>query len=256
MSKHIFLDSSDLKEIKSWNKTGIIDGVTSNQAIMLKDGVKPKQFEKLVQAICEEMGEKPVSIELSNSRAGVADMVNEAKRLNSLADNVVVKVPLIPDTKKSALVIARLLKAKIAVNVTCLMTFEQMIISALAIKNSQKPSFISLFWGRSIEDEANYRSRSEFIIEHGRVGVGSWVNQHPKFITQEIIKFLNSNDNENIKIIIGSVRSATMVGEAFAAGTDIVTIVPDILQAMFYSQRTVETIKQFDEAWEQLQKQK
>ena len=47
-----------------------------------------------------------------------------------------------------------------------------------------------------------------------------------------------------------------MVGEAFAAGTDIVTIVPDILQAMFYSQRTVETIKQFDEAWEQLQKQK
>jgi hypothetical protein len=47
-----------------------------------------------------------------------------------------------------------------------------------------------------------------------------------------------------------------MVGDAYAAGGHIVTITPEILMSMLYSQRSIETIAQFDEAWKELQKKK
>jgi len=53
---------------------------------------------------------------------------------------------------------------------------------------------------------------------------------------------------------VGSIRTATMVGESFAAGGNIVTITPEILMSMLFSQRTKETIEQFDSDWKKLQK--
>ena len=35
----IFVDSANVKEIEKWLNYGIIDGVTTNPSIMLKDGV-------------------------------------------------------------------------------------------------------------------------------------------------------------------------------------------------------------------------
>ena len=255
-NRALFLDSSRLEEIKKWNATGVIDGVTTNQMIMLKDGVKPKDFEKVVKTICKEMEGKPVSVELTDSTASENEMVKEAKRLNQLAENIVIKVPMIPDTTKSLSVINKLAKADIAVNATVIMTFEQMIMSTLAVRHCKKLSFISLFWGRSIEDQGKYRSRSDFMAKFPKVGSESEVNGHPKNITASTITFLKEGNYENPKIIIGSIRTATMVGEAFASGAHIVTINPEILTAMLFSQRTIETIAQFDEAWKELQKKK
>ena len=66
-NRSIFLDSSNIDEIKKWNDTGIIDGVTTNQAIMLKDGITLKQLNPTIKEICKIMKGKPVSIELSDS---------------------------------------------------------------------------------------------------------------------------------------------------------------------------------------------
>lgn len=255
-NRALFLDSSNPEEVKKWNATGVIDGVTTNQMIMLKDGVKPKDFEKVVKAICKEMKDRPVSIELTDSTASEDEMVKEAKRLNQLAENIVIKVPMIPDTTKSLSVINKLAKADIAVNATVMMTFEQMVMAALAVRHCQKLSFISLFWGRSIEDQAKYRGRSDFMAKFPRVGLESEVNGRPKNITASVAAFLKEGNYENPKIIVGSIRTATMVGEAFASGAHIVTTTPEILIAMLFSQRTIETIAQFDEAWKELQKKK
>lgn len=251
-NRSIFIDSSNLEEVKKWNATGVIDGVTTNQAIMLKDGLNIRDFKKVVKAICREMGKKPVSIELTDSKASINEMILEAKRLSSLAPNITVKVPLIPDTTKSLEVMQALISLNIAINVTVIMTFEQMLIAALAVKDSKKTSFISFFWGRSLEDQVKYRGRFDFMADYKRVGLESSVNGDPKNIVSETAKFLKEGGFENPKIIIGSVRTSTMVGEAFAAGANIVTIAPDILQSMLFSQRAIETIKQFDEAWMQL----
>lgn len=251
-NRSIFLDTSKLEEVQKWNATGVIDGVTTNQAIMLKDGVKPKDFEKLVKAICKEMKGKPVSIELSDSTASVKEMLSEADRLNNLADNIVVKVPTIPNTTKSLQVIYELSKANIAVNVTTMMTFEQMIMSMLASRTNKRVSFVSIFWGRSMEDHAKYRTRSDFMAKYPFVGLESHINSEPQNIVKACADFLKEGGYENPKIIVGSIRTASNVGEAFAAGGHIATISPDVLMAMLFSQRTIETVEQFDKAWKDL----
>ena len=253
-NRSIFLDTSNIEEIKKWNTTGLIDGITTNQSIMLKDGVSLKAFDKIVKSICKEMGKKPVSVELTDSNASSEVMISEAKRINSYAPNIVVKVPLIPETTKSLEVIQTLISLNIAINVTAIMTFEQMVVAALATRNNKRPSFISLFWGRSMEDQVKYRGRFDFMVDHKRVGLESEVNVNPKNIVIATAAFLKEGRFENPKIIVGSIRTATMVGDAFAAGANIVTITPEILLSMLFSQRTKETIEQFDDDWKKLQK--
>ncbi|MBI4991581.1 hypothetical protein HZB96_05840 [Candidatus Gottesmanbacteria bacterium] len=123
----------------------------------------------------------------------------------------------------------------------------------LAVRYSKKVSFVSLFWGRSIEDQAKYRSRSDFMAQFPRVGLDSPINREPKNIIEEATKFIKEGGYDNIKIIAGSIRTAVMVGEAFTASAHIVTVSPDTLLAMLFSQRTIETAAQFDEAWKKLQ---
>lgn len=253
LTRSIFIDTANLEEIQKWNSTGTIDGVTTNQAIMLKDGVKAKNVKKVIKAICAEMKDKPVSIELSDSTMSPEKMIEEAKQYAGLAENVVVKVPLIPDSTKSLYVINALSKLEIAVNVTAIMTFEQMILAALSTRHNIKMSFLSLFWGRSIEDHASYRSRFDFMAKNPRVGFDSKINEQPNSITTATAKFLDEGYYDKLRIIVGSIRTASMVGEAFASGAHICTTTPEILTAMLYSQRTLETIKQFDDAWKEMQ---
>lgn len=255
-NRTIFIDSSNIEEVKKWNATGVIGGVTTNQSIMLKDGLNFKDFQKIVKLICKEMGKKPVSVELSDSSATIKEMISEAKKLNAIAPNIVVKVPLIPETTKSLEVIQALISANTAINVTAIMTFEQMVVAALATKANKRVSFISLFWGRSMEDQVKYRGRFDFMADYKRVGLESEVNGNPKNITSAIAGFLKEGGYDNPKIIVGSIRTATMVGDAFAAGAHIVTITPEILISMLFSQRSKETIEQFDDDWKKLQNNK
>lgn len=252
----LFLDTSSIEEVKRWNATGVIDGITTNQYIMLQDGIKPSAYYMTVKRICKEMRGKPVSVELTDSTLPKEKMVHEAKKLNALAENIVVKVPMIPETTKSLEVINELTRANISVNVTTMMTFEQLALAILAAGRSRKISFVSLFWGRSMEDYIKYSSRSDFMANHPKVGIASQVNSNPQNIVRAAATFIKEGGYENIKIIAGSIRTAAMVGLAFEAGANIVTTAPDKLMAMLFSQRSIETIEQFDNAWKQLQKRK
>lgn len=262
LNRSIFIDSSKLEEITKWDRTGIVDGVTTNQAIMYKDGVKPGDFIRVVRNICDQMAGRPVSIELASSTASLEEMVEEAKRLNKIAENIVIKVPLIPGTTKSLEVVNLLAQENIAVNITALMTFEQMIMAAAAARKCSRPSFISLFWARSKEEYKRYLlpaedaniKKAELAEKDVDLEVEkSEVNKHPRNIVRESVKFLNEAGYHNPRIIVGSIRNATMVGEAFASGAHIVTITPQVLEKMLYAQRTIETNKEFDEAWQKLQ---
>ena len=57
----IFLDSASITELEHVIKWGIIDGVTTNQKIFLKE--KGVNFKERVQDIWRIMGSKPVSVE-------------------------------------------------------------------------------------------------------------------------------------------------------------------------------------------------
>ena len=250
--RSIFLDSSSPEEIKKWNATGVIDGVTTNQMIMLRDKVTAASYEKIIKAICREMKEKPVSVELTDSKVSVKKMVAEAKNLDKLATNIVVKVPLIPDTTKSLEVIKKLTDLNIAVNVTTMMTFEQMILAILAVRHNKRVSFVSLFWGRSIEDHKRYRSKKTFEKQYPKFGAESEIDADVFKQVRECANFLNEGGYKNPKIIVGSIRSASQVGLVFAAGGHISTVPPPVLEAMLFSKRSIETINDFDKAWKEL----
>lgn len=253
--RSIFLDSSSIAEIEKWNATGLIDGVTTNQSIMLKDGIKIAQLNQTISKICEIMKGKPVSIELSSSTASVEEMIEEAKKYRSLADNVVVKVPMVPGDEKCLIVIKKLGDLKIPVNITAMMTYEQLVIASLVSRNHPAPSFISLFWARTIEDHEKYRTNEKFVSENVIMGKEAGVNSDPAKITTAITEFLEKGEYDNPKLIVGSIRNVGQIGDAFAAGAHVVTIQPATLSAMLFSQRTIETNVDFDKAWEAIKRQ-
>jgi transaldolase len=255
-NRSIFLDSSNIEEIKKWNATGIIDGVTTNQMIMLKDGLTPKQLIPTIKEISKIMKGKPVSIELSDSSATVEEMIKEAKKYREIGDNIVVKVPMIPGDLKSLLVIKKLGDLKIPVNVTAMMTYEQLVVATLALRNHPFPSFVSLFWARSIDDHQKYRTNKDFMKNHEIMGEPAEVNSHSSKITKAIMEFCEKGGYNNPKLIVGSIRNVAQIGEAFSAGANIVTIQPATLKAKLFSQRTVETNAEFDKAWQELKSKK
>ena len=78
-----FIDTANLDQIKEMQELGIIDGVTTNPTILLREGVDPKaQLKK----ICEVV-EGPVNGEVVGLTTD--EMVNEARELAKIAPNIV-----------------------------------------------------------------------------------------------------------------------------------------------------------------------
>ena len=59
----IFIDSADFREVEKWLRQGVVDGVTTNPSIMLKDGVY--DMEEGVRRLCALLGDRPVSAEVT-----------------------------------------------------------------------------------------------------------------------------------------------------------------------------------------------
>ena len=71
----IFLDSSDIKEIKPINQTGLIDGITTNPSLLSK---QEGNFKQILKAIATEV-KGPISAEVTAIHA--SKMIDEAKIL-------------------------------------------------------------------------------------------------------------------------------------------------------------------------------
>lgn len=119
-----FLDTAVLTEIEEAAALGLLDGVTTNPSLMSKVGVK--EFDAHYRAIAA-LTPGPVSAEVIGTT--YADMLAEARHLHSLAPNIVVKIPFIPDGVKAL----RTLKAEgIPTNCTLIFSPLQALIAAKA----------------------------------------------------------------------------------------------------------------------------
>ena len=131
----LYLDSSKPEEVKRW--LPVIDGVTTNPSILLKEGGSIEEVLKLVSS-------KPVSIE------ACGDFITDARKYSLLASNVVIKVPLLRPGKGDNLqLIADLVKSGIKINCTALFSLPQVILASKV-----GAQYVSLFIGR-IDDEGN-----------------------------------------------------------------------------------------------------
>ena len=99
----LFLDSTDLEEIKRLNNLGIIDGLTTNPSLIYK---AKTPFEKLIKNICSEI-KGPVSVETVAESS--SQMINQGVRLSKMAKNIVVKLPMTWEGIKACLELSKLI---------------------------------------------------------------------------------------------------------------------------------------------------
>lgn len=211
----IFLDTADVKVIKSWKATGILDGVTTNPTHMSTAGGSPT---KTVLEICKLLPKGAISVEVTEKKPEL--VYKQAKAIAKLAKNVVVKVPCHRDYYE---VINKLVKDKIKLNITLVFTLMQgMMMCKLGVK------YISPFVGRLDDIDAD--------------GIG---------LVQDLRRTIDWYGYKT-ELLAASLRNEKHLHDAILAGADIVTIPPVLLEKATEYVLTTKGMKKFDDDWKKL----
>ena len=118
-----FIDTANIEEIKKGLALGMVDGVTTNPSLVAKE---PRPFLEILKDICQ-LVEGPVSAEVISVEAD--GMVAEARELVKIADNIVIKIPMIEEGLKA---VKRLTAEGIKTNVTLIFSASQALLAAKA----------------------------------------------------------------------------------------------------------------------------
>src|SRR5690625_3421167 len=146
-----FIDTANLDQIKEARDLGVLDGVTTNPSLMAKEGISgEKNIFKHYEAICEIV-DGDVSAEVIATE--FEKIVEEGRVLSKIADNIVVKVPMIKDGVKA---IRALTDEGIPVNTTLVFSAGQAILAAKA-----GSAYVSPFIGRIDDITWEGMNRSE-----------------------------------------------------------------------------------------------
>ncbi len=183
-----FIDTANLDEIREAAELGILDGVTTNPSLVAKEKYDIS-FKELIKEICRIVP-GPVSAEVVST--DVEGMMNEAHDLAKIANNVVVKIPLLKDGLKA---VKRLRSEGINTNVTLCFSPTQALLAAKA-----GASFISPFIGR-LDD----------------------ISHEGMELVEEIVT-IYKNYSYKTEVLVASVRHPLHVVQAAMLGADIVTM--------------------------------
>ncbi len=212
-----FLDTANLDEITSAIKMGLIDGVTTNPSLVAREG---REFWPLVTEICRVV-DGPVSLETVSPDA--EGMLEEARKLSSIGENVVVKIPMTPEGLKAVGLCGR---EGIRTNVTLVFSPLQALLAAKA-----GASFISPFVGR-IDDVGN--SGMDVVAQ---------------------IMQIKENFGFESEIIVASVRHPGHVLQSVLMGADIATVPLKVILQLFKHPLTDLGIEKFRADWEKVPKE-
>ena len=120
----IYADGANINEIKKYNKNKLIKGFTTNPTLMKKSGVK--NYEIFAKNVLKNIESKPISFEVFSDNFDV--MLSQALKIQSWGKSVFVKIPITNTKGQSSLpLIEQLLKRNININITAIMTKQQII---------------------------------------------------------------------------------------------------------------------------------
>jgi transaldolase len=140
----IFADGADKAGMLEMYAKPFIKGLTTNPTLMKKAGIT--DYRAFCKDILSSIKDKPLSFEVFSD--DFTEMERQALEIASWGDNVYVKIP-ITNTKQEACyeLVKRLAAKKVKLNVTALMTLEQVrnVVSSL---DPHVPSYVSVFAGR------------------------------------------------------------------------------------------------------------
>ncbi len=140
----VFADGADMQGILDMYANPDIQGFTTNPTLMRQAGVE--DYEAFARELLQKIGDKPVSLEVFADEFD--EMERQALKIASWGDNVNVKIP-ITNTRgeKSAPLIKKLSAQGVVVNVTAMMTLEQVQDVADAL-DPGTGAIVSVFAGR------------------------------------------------------------------------------------------------------------
>jgi len=193
-----FLDTANIDEIGQALDWGLCDGVTTNPTLVAREG---REMEEAAKEICELVGpDRPVSAEVLAVEYDA--IVKEAQERAAWAENIVVKIPLIPEGVKAMKTVSEM---GIPINATLIFASTQALLAAKA-----GATYLSPFVGR--QDDAGFD------------GMAS---------VEQIAQFLRMYDDLDCEIILASARTVEHVIRGTQCGAHICTMPFDLLQKLF-----------------------
>jgi transaldolase len=140
----IFSDGADLAGMLAMAKNPLVKGFTTNPSLMRKAGIA--DYESFAREVIIAIPDRPISFEIFADEFGA--MIAQGRKISSWGSNVYVKVP-VSDTagRFSGEVISALSREGVALNVTAIMTLDQVRAVAEALA-PDVPAVVSVFAGR------------------------------------------------------------------------------------------------------------
>ena len=211
-----FIDTANIDEIKEANDMGMVDGVTTNPSLIAKEG---RDFEEIIKDICEIV-DGPISAEVVST--DTEGMLEEARKLSKIHNNIVVKIPMLVDGLKAT---RKLSEEGIKTNVTLVFSPLQALMAAKA-----GATYVSPFIGR-LDD----------------------ISQEGLLLVEQIVE-IYSNYAFDTEIIVASIRNPLHVLESALMGADIATIPFNVLSKLAAHPLTDKGLKAFLDDWNKAKK--
>ncbi|HEX7878031.1 MAG TPA: fructose-6-phosphate aldolase [Candidatus Eisenbacteria bacterium] len=206
-----FVDTANIAEIKELAELGIIDGVTTNPSLVAKE---KGSYDDLLKEICE-LVDGPISAEVTAT--DLDGMLKEGEHYASLHDNIVVKLPTIPEGLKAC---RRLVADDIRVNMTLIFSPLQALLCARA-----GATFVSPFIGR-LDD----------------------ISQEGMGVIEQTVQIFD-NYNFPTEVLVASVRHPVHILQAAQIGADVCTVPHKILMQMLKHPLTDSGLEKFLADW-------
>ncbi|HKI45133.1 MAG TPA: fructose-6-phosphate aldolase [Balneolales bacterium] len=211
-----FIDTADLDEIREANDMGVLDGVTTNPTLISRVGVT--DFDAHIARICEIVdGDVSAEVVATDYKG----MMEEAHHVAKIADNVVVKIPLIKEGIKA---IKTLSSEGIKTNCTLCFSPTQALVAAKA-----GATYISPFLGR-LDD----------------------ISTDGMQLIAEIV-MIYENYGYETEVLAASIRHPMHVVEAAKIGADVVTMPFKVITNLIKHPLTDIGLERFLADWDKLQ---
>lgn len=199
----LFADGADRERMLRFSCHPLIRGFTTNPTLMRQAGVT--DYEAFARDIIEAIPDRPISFEVFAD--DFPEMERQARKIAAWGPNVYVKVPVTNTRREPSYdLVARLTQAGIQVNVTALLTLEQVHAVAGALAGGA-PAYVSVFAGR--------------IADTGR---------DPVPLMAEAVERLR--EHPQIELIWASPRELLNVFQADCIGCHVITATSDILKKL------------------------
>jgi transaldolase len=206
MKVKLFADGAVISEMVDCYNNGTVQGFTTNPTLMRQAGIE--DYESFAKEALEKIPDAPISFEVFSD--DFPDMHRQALKLNELASNVYVKIPITNTKGESSLpLVQSLVLHGVKVNVTAIMTANQ-VRDLAPVLSAGVPSVVSVFAGRIADSLRD----PEPIMRECRLHLSYYKLEH------------------KAELLWASCREVYNIKQADDCGCQIVTVSPSILKKL------------------------